>query len=60
KSSVGSLRLSVSQKGNTVTVTREIDLSKQQITPEEYQSFRKIMVAWYSQKGKTLLIKKND
>lgn len=59
KSSVGSLRLSVTQKENTVTVIREIDLSKQQITPEEYPSFRKIMIAWYSQKGKTLLIKKD-
>lgn len=54
----GNLYISIKQEGNTVTITREIELNEQQILPSEYAAFRKLMAAWYNPKWDNLIIEK--
>lgn len=45
---IGNYNIIIKQKGNKLLVTRSLRLRKSVITAKDYQSFRKIMIDWYS------------
>lgn len=52
----GSVKIVFSQKGNIVLADKQLVISKQEIKPEEYASFRQLMDKWHTPKFKELVI----
>ncbi len=53
--SFGTLSISLSKSGNSVTLTRSIKFTKQTISRKEYAKFREFINAWQSSKGAEIL-----
>jgi len=55
---IGSIEISVSQKGNKLRVVRRLAIEKSLIPVDEYSDFRSIAVLWQSFENKRILLKK--
>lgn len=57
---IGSVNIRIRQINNTIQVHKEIQLSKNTITPAEYGDFRALLTEWQNPLGQKLIFKKND